>query len=140
MSSSSSNVNDEIDAAFAAGAMPPEWRPRLLASQRLDEADVDTIAADIAEIHSILQFVGSTKQSIAPVVFWFLFGVLFLCVAGLFFRANDYKRGALSVGAAVPGVVFNPIVAVLYECQRRRVKMLMAQTRTVLENCLLPPV
>uniref|UniRef100_A0A0E0M476 Uncharacterized protein n=1 Tax=Oryza punctata TaxID=4537 RepID=A0A0E0M476_ORYPU len=32
MSISRNNIDVEIDAAFAAGAMPPEWRPRLLAS------------------------------------------------------------------------------------------------------------
>uniref|UniRef100_A0A0E0QUC5 Transmembrane protein n=1 Tax=Oryza rufipogon TaxID=4529 RepID=A0A0E0QUC5_ORYRU len=136
----SSSIKDEIDAAFAAGAMPPEWRPRLLASPRLGERDVDRIAASIAEIHWNLQLDGSTQLSVACVAFWFVVGVLVLCVAGLFFLENDYMSGPFAVVGAVPCVVITPIVTVAYERRRRRAKMLMVRTRTVLEHILLPPI
>ncbi|BAT09131.1 Os09g0534300 [Oryza sativa Japonica Group] len=138
--SGTSNIKDEIDAAFAAGAMPPEWRPRLLASQRLGEGDVDRIAAAIAEVHATYQYVGSTKGNIGYVAFLFVLGVLFLCVAGLFFRENNYLNGALAVLVAVAFIVIIPMIILLYEFHRWRANMLMAQTRTVLERFLLPPV
>ncbi|KAF0910663.1 hypothetical protein E2562_004657 [Oryza meyeriana var. granulata] len=45
---------DGIEAAFMAGAMPPEWRPRLRASG-LDDGDVNTIAEAIAKTHPIMR-------------------------------------------------------------------------------------
>ena len=77
---SSSNVVDgEIEAAFAAGAMPPEWR-RLLLASGLNGNDVNVIAASIANTHLIiLRTTWSSTQKMAFIALGVM-GVLFLCL------------------------------------------------------------
>uniref|UniRef100_A0A0E0M3Q9 Uncharacterized protein n=1 Tax=Oryza punctata TaxID=4537 RepID=A0A0E0M3Q9_ORYPU len=112
----SRNIKDEIEAAFAAGAMLPDWRRRLLASG-MDEGGVDKVAADIAETHPTLEFVWS-KEAMA---FDFVLGGLLLClgVAGLL-SGEHHDDGQNTVAGGLLVLVMTAVVAVVCEYERRR--------------------
>lgn len=136
---SSSNVVDgEIEAAFAAGEMPPEWRRRLMASG-LNGNDVDVIAASIANTHLIiLRTTCSSTENMAFIALGVM-GGLFLClVAVVVFRETT----GLMVTLLAVGVFYvaMALVAVSDECKRRRATAIREVARTVLRHYLLSPV
>uniref|UniRef100_A0A0E0QU69 Uncharacterized protein n=1 Tax=Oryza rufipogon TaxID=4529 RepID=A0A0E0QU69_ORYRU len=146
MSSSNIFEDDEIEAAFAAGAMPPEWRRRLVASGQLDERGVDKIAADIAAAGTTSRpssgFAWS-KGAMAFAAFDVVVGALLLClgVAGIL-SAGEHHHGD-GKNAVVGGLLvlaMTAVVARVCEYERRRGKMRRLQARIVLERSLLPPV
>uniref|UniRef100_A0A0E0M484 Uncharacterized protein n=1 Tax=Oryza punctata TaxID=4537 RepID=A0A0E0M484_ORYPU len=137
MSISHSNIDAEINAAFAAGAMPPEWRPRLLASG-MNDNDVRVTAAAIADTHRILQDTWWSNQNVVfeavgvlGSLFIFAFAIVFHKTKGL--MLTFFIWGLLPLAATF-------LLAVLDGCERRRARLIRDVVRKVLENFLLPPV
>uniref|UniRef100_A0A0E0EU41 Uncharacterized protein n=1 Tax=Oryza meridionalis TaxID=40149 RepID=A0A0E0EU41_9ORYZ len=134
MSSSSNIFEDEIEAAFAAGAMPPEWRRRLVACK---------IAADIAAgtTRPGSEFVWS-KGAMAFAAFDVVVGALLLClgVAGILAGEHHHGDGKNAVVGGLLVLAMTAVVAMVCEYERRRGKMRRLQARIVLERSLLPPV
>uniref|UniRef100_A0A0E0LZN9 Uncharacterized protein n=1 Tax=Oryza punctata TaxID=4537 RepID=A0A0E0LZN9_ORYPU len=137
MSISRNNIDAEIDAAFAAGAMPPEWRPRLLASG-MNNNDVNVTATAIADTHRILQ---DTWWSNENVVFEAagVLGTLFIFASAIIFRKTTGLTLTLFIWGLLPlAAAF--LLVVLDGCERGRARLIRDVARKVLENFPLPPV
>uniref|UniRef100_A0A0D9XGE4 Uncharacterized protein n=1 Tax=Leersia perrieri TaxID=77586 RepID=A0A0D9XGE4_9ORYZ len=137
--------DEEIEAAFVAGAMPPEWQPRLMASG-LKENDVKLIAAAIAQTHTATA--SQRRRLNWSRALGFLAGLFIVFVTltrggGVFFlgeiEANGRLIVALFVGGLI-GVVMVPIMVMVDECEHRRAVTIRRNVRIVLKHFLLSPV
>uniref|UniRef100_A0A0D9XGE6 Uncharacterized protein n=1 Tax=Leersia perrieri TaxID=77586 RepID=A0A0D9XGE6_9ORYZ len=140
-SSRSRHIDDEIEAAFVAGEMPPEWKPRLLTSG-LTEDNISAIAMKIAKINSPAS--PTVVISLAAMAFFFLAGVSAAVVAIVFLldehgQQNGWMWALFIVGTIV--AMFTAIIVPRFGARsHEEATKIRDSTRCVLKRNLLPPV
>uniref|UniRef100_A0A0D9XGE5 Uncharacterized protein n=1 Tax=Leersia perrieri TaxID=77586 RepID=A0A0D9XGE5_9ORYZ len=142
-SSISRHIDDEIEAAFAAGKMPPDWKPRLLASG-LSKGNVSAIVTKIDKVHEILHRPRhKVAISVAAMVFFFLAGAS-AGVVGLVFLliGSEHNKEWMGLLLFVALLLAACTALIAYYAARdlKDAIKIRDSTRRVLKRNLLPPV